>query len=273
MTTIVTRASKDSALSYAEMDANFTNLNIDKVETVSPTTSGTLTHSGDVFLSGSGQHITGDFSNATIANRVMLQTSTVNGATNIHAVPSGTGNIAGFKAESSSDVTNSSYATIDVVGGSHVSFASGVRGASTYLPMAFYTGGSERMRIDTSGNVLVTNPSGLGYGTGSGGAVTQATSKSTAVTLNKPTGRITMSNAALGAGAVVGFYLNTSLLGISDVLVVNVTNANGVNVMNYRAEAHILSAGVGFVKVTNTSGGSLSEAVVISFAIIKGSTT
>ena len=62
---------------------------------------------------------------------------------------------------------------------------------------------TERARIDSSGNVLVTNPAGLGYGTGSGGTVTQATSKSTTVVLNKPTGQITMNGAALASGAVV----------------------------------------------------------------------
>ena len=44
---------------------------------------------------------------------------------------------------------------------------------------------AEKFRIDNAGNVLVTSSGGLGYGTGSGGTVTQATSRTTGVTLNK----------------------------------------------------------------------------------------
>jgi len=44
-------------------------------------------------------------------------------------------------------------------------------------PIIFATADVERMRISATGDVLVTTPVGLGYGTGSGGTVTQATSK------------------------------------------------------------------------------------------------
>lgn len=48
---------------------------------------------------------------------------------------------------------------------------------------------------------VVDGTGGIGYQTGSGGTVTQATSKSTAVTLNKLSGRITLNAEALAAGA------------------------------------------------------------------------
>lgn len=54
MTTIVTRAGKGSPLTNNEMDSNLTNLNTYKVETNNPSTTGTLTHSGNIVLSGSG---------------------------------------------------------------------------------------------------------------------------------------------------------------------------------------------------------------------------
>ena len=133
------------------------------------------------------------------------------------------------------------------------------------------TGTGERMRIDSSGNVLVTNPAGLGYGTGSGGTVTQATSKSTAVTLNKPTGQITMNAAALGAGASVSFNLNNTIVGASDILVLNKGNA-GTNGNTYTIKCTYIAAGVAEITVTNNSAGSLSEAININFAIIKGAT-
>ncbi|MFN7318345.1 MAG: hypothetical protein ACK5S6_02435, partial [bacterium] len=45
-----------------------------------------------------GGRITGDFSNATVANRVAFQTSTVNGGTAVSVVPNGTGTFSQFSA-------------------------------------------------------------------------------------------------------------------------------------------------------------------------------
>jgi len=134
--------------------------------------------------------------------------------------------------------------------------------------VAVSTGGTERLRIDSSGNVIVTNATGgLGYGTGAGGTVTQATSKITAVTLNKPCGQITMNAASLGSGAVVAFSLNNSLIGVTDVVV---TTINFVNGQNYSCAAYQYGGGSCNIWVKNESGGALAEAVVINFAIIKG---
>lgn len=121
----------------------------------------------------------------------------------------------------------------------------------------------------TGGNVLVTGSGGLGYGVGSGGAVTQATSKSTAVTLNKPCGQITMNNAALAAGASVSFIVNTTSVTANDVVCV----ASPAFGLNYRIECSTVAPGLFYIRVTNISGGSLSEAIVINFAVIKGASS
>lgn len=125
--------------------------------------------------------------------------------------------------------------------------------------------------INSSGNVLVTSPAGLGYGTGAGGTVTQVTSKSTSVTLNKPTGQITMNNAALAAGATVIFQLNNSLCDITDSILCQMSWSGGFNPGNY--EIHSSGgSGAAMIMVKNVSAGSLSEAIVLNFAIIKGAT-
>jgi len=100
-----------------------------------------------------GGRITGDFSNATVANRVAFQTSTVNGGTAVSVVPNGTGTFSQFSAYTSADPTNSSVANVSAVSGSDIRVVSGITGTGTYLPLTFYTGGSERVRLDTSGNV------------------------------------------------------------------------------------------------------------------------
>ena len=119
-----------------------------------------------------------------------------------------------------------------------------------------------------SGNVTIGGGT-LGYGAGSGGTATQPTSKSTAVTVNKPSGKITMHNAALGPAASVVFQVLNSTVGANDS--VNL-NANGNYLAAYVIRCAVY-AGEFYVYVQNVSAGSLSEAVVINFNVIKGSTT
>jgi hypothetical protein len=121
--------------------------------------------------------------------------------------------------------------------------------------------------LDSSGN-LTLSAGTLGYGTGAGGTVTQATSKSTAVTLNKPSGQITMNNAALAASTSVSFTLNNSLIAITDTVVVSINN--NASFGNYLLQAEQARAGTVQMMLRNLTGGSLSDAVIFSFAIIKG---
>lgn len=327
-----------------------------------------ITDSGNLNFTGTGNRITGDFSNATIANRVLFQTSTANTSTIVQTIPSGTGTVARWNLANSSDPANASEASFAATS-TEVRVESTLRGTGTYLPMTFYTGGSERVRVDTSGNVGINtipkawaaasravqvNASGvfgavggtdvsmsanayfdginwkrinanaawnlgaestsgapsfalryaatgvadsnitwttplsvdssgnvtvstaalLGYGTGSGGTVTQATSKATSVALNKPTGQITMNNAALAAGTTVAFQCANNLVGQRDLVIANIAWGT-IDPTNYsiRASAYITAAGTILFQLKNESAVSLSEAVIINFAVIKGSIT
>lgn len=109
----------------------------------------------------------------------------------------------------------------------------------------------------------------FGYPTGQGGTVTQATNKSTAVTLSKLTGEITMNGAALAAGAIVSFTLTNTFIAATDVLVLNhsATGTVGAYLLNCQC-----GAGSAVINVRNTTAGSLSEAIKIRFAVIKGAT-
>jgi len=110
----------------------------------------------------------------------------------------------------------------------------------------------------------------FGYSTGAGGTVTQATSKATAVTLNKLTGEITLNAAALAAATVVTFVLNNSTAAAGDMLLVS--HHSGGTVGPYLLNGRVTGAGVCSVSVRNTSAGSLSEAIVVKFAVIKAAT-
>lgn len=136
--------------------------------------------------------------------------------------------------------------------------------------IAFQKDGTTNAFIDSSGNFFVTRASGLGYGTGAGGMVTQATSKATAVTLNTPTGQIVMNGAALAAGATVYFILNNSLLNATDILLVQ--PAGGSVGTEYQVWSSYVQAGSAYIAVKNNSAGSLSQVISIYFAIIKTAT-
>jgi len=108
----------------------------------------------------------------------------------------------------------------------------------------------------------------FGYGgTGTGGAVTQITSKSTGVTLSKACGAITMNNAALGAATIVSFVLTNTLIAAGDVLILNHISG-GVSVGSYALNAQC-AAGSATINVRNNTAGSLGEAIVIQFALVK----
>jgi hypothetical protein len=106
----------------------------------------------------------------------------------------------------------------------------------------------------------------LGYAAGAQGAVTQATSKSTAVTLNKSAGRITMNGAELAANTAVSFTMNNSLISANDTIIVNVSG--GATAGAYTTYISSMTAGSAVVTLRNLTGGALSEAVIINFATV-----
>ena len=107
----------------------------------------------------------------------------------------------------------------------------------------------------------------LGYTAAAQGTVTQQTNKSTAVTLNKSAGSITMNNAALASATNVTFTLNNSFISANDTIIL--TLAGGIATPgSYNVFANSLGAGTVSITLRNISAGSLSEAVVVNFALI-----
>lgn len=128
----------------------------------------------------------------------------------------------------------------------------------------------------TSGNIASSGgftsssaTAGIGYATGAGGTVTQATSKTTGVTLNNITGRITLSNASLAAATIVSFTLTNSAIAATDLLVLNHVSGGTLGAYTINAAA---AAGSATIHVRNNTAGALAEAIVIGFAVIKAVT-
>jgi hypothetical protein len=108
----------------------------------------------------------------------------------------------------------------------------------------------------------------LGYASGAQGAVTQGTSKSTGVTVNASMGQITMDSATLNTLTNVTFTLTNNLISVKDVIILNV--GSGATSGAYNCWISSMSAGTCTITVRNISGGNLSEAIVINFAVIHG---
>tara|TARA_R110000868_G_scaffold188653_1_gene431440 strand:+ start:20 stop:430 length:411 start_codon:yes stop_codon:yes gene_type:complete len=112
----------------------------------------------------------------------------------------------------------------------------------------------------------ISSASILGYTAAAQGTVTQATSKSTGVTLNKSAGQITLNNASLAATTTVTFTLTNSFLSSNDIVILSI--ASGGTAGAYNAYVSGLAAGSVVLALRNVTAGALAEAVVVNFAII-----
>lgn len=128
----------------------------------------------------------------------------------------------------------------------------------------FYANGTADNRFN--GNVLIFGAGALGYTTGSGGAVTQATSRTTGVTLNKTNGAITLFSAA-GSTTPTTFTVTNSTVAATDV--VSVCQKSGTD----KYIVLITTVAAGSFQITfYTTGGTTTEQPVFNFAVMKAVT-
>lgn len=114
--------------------------------------------------------------------------------------------------------------------------------------------------------LLVVGSGGLGYGTGSGGAVTQATSRTTGVTLDKTNGAITLVSAA-GTTTWQSFTVTNSTVAATDTIIVN--QKSGTDLY----QIFVTNVAAGSFKITfATTGGATTEQPVFNFSVIKAVT-
>ena len=117
------------------------------------------------------------------------------------------------------------------------------------------------------GSELILSDNKLGYTAAAQGAVTQLTSKATAVTLNASAGRITLNNASLAGATNVSFTMNNSFISANDALIVTISG--GATIESYNCWVNSLGVGTASITLRNiTAATSLSEAVIINFALI-----
>lgn len=134
------------------------------------------------------------------------------------------------------------------------------------MPVVNLGSDSDGISLTLAGTIR-SSGTGLGYATGSGGTVTQATNKATGVTLSRACGEITLSNAALAAAAIVSFTLTNTTIAATDLLILNHVTTGTRGAYNLNAQC---GAGSAIIYLRNNTAGSLGEAIVIRFAVIKG---
>jgi hypothetical protein len=111
---------------------------------------------------------------------------------------------------------------------------------------------------------------GIGYSAGAGAAVTQATNRTTAVTINATCGKITTSSASLAAETAAAFTVNNSTVAIGDVVVV--AQRSGSNGGDTDVYVSAVAAGSFQITVANhnaAAGTAETGAIIINFALIK----
>lgn len=127
--------------------------------TVSSVSTGSILNSGNLVFNGNTARIKGNFSGSTLGARTLFQTSNSSSATDLGIIPTGTG--SSVTAYASIDPANSSYASLQSTATS-INLLAGKTGSGSYLPLNFYTGGSNKVSIDTSGNLTTSANIGIG---------------------------------------------------------------------------------------------------------------
>ena len=118
----------------------------------------TFTMDGSLLLPGnvsyaSNASIIGDFTNSTVNNRTIFRPIAANSNPGVYTAPTGTGTAASWQAANSSNIANASKILIATNGTTDVQLVSGINGTGTYLPLSFYTNGSNQMQLGTAGNL------------------------------------------------------------------------------------------------------------------------
>lgn len=257
-----------------------TSVSVDNIKLDGNTISSTDTN-GNVVLSpnGSGLVAVGNlrFSGNTIS------TANVNGNLVLAPDGSGTVNIANANITGGTITGGVSFAGGSFTGISLVS-ATTITGGTTTNGGNLRLSGNTVSSTDTNGNVLLT-PNGTGQvlatkafgygGAGVGGTVTQLTSRTTGVTLNKLTGEIVLFAGTLAGHEADEFTLTNSTISANDMVVVCIkSGVDAATRKYYQVHVVTVSAGSCVISVGNIDNATIpaagTDSPVIQFTVIKG---
>jgi hypothetical protein len=189
------------------------------------------------------------------------------GAANVTAGSSGAYNLV-----LTTNVGASNQGTITIANGANGNITVAPNGTGvTAVSSAMTVAGNTAVtgNVSATGSILTSSSSGgIGYATGSGATVTQGTSRTTPVTINSPNGQITMFSAA-GSATAAQFSVSNSSVAANDMVHINV-KSGATNIYNVFVSA--VSTG-SFTVTFYTTGGTSTDAPVLQYSIIKGTTS
>lgn len=251
----------------------------------------TLDTNGNLVLAPNG---TGSVSIAKVA----VTGGAISGITDLAVADGGTG--ASTASDARTNLGLGTMATqaannVSITGGaiSGVTFTGSLTGltlveATTLTGLTTTNGGNLRLSgntlssTNTNGNINLTpngtgqvlTPAPFGYGTGAGGAVTQATSRTTGVTLDKITGEITLFAGILTGHEADEFTLTNSLIGANDVIVACIKSGCAAATRKYyQVQVVAVAAGSCVIALSNTDNSTIpspgTDSPVIQFTVIK----
>ena len=163
---------------------------------------------------------------------------------------------APFTVSSTTNVPNLNASSL-----SGATFASpGAIGSGTASTGAFTT-------VTATTSIKASGTGGIGYNTGAsaGGTVTQLISRTTGVTLDKITGRITLLNAAGDNTQWLSFTVTNSTVVATDTVIVT------GDVATNRYIANVSNVAAGSFEITYFSFGTAIDQPTFNFSVIKGS--
>jgi len=212
---------------------------------------------GDIAI-GAASHTGGTLVTSSSANALTVgRQGSTNPAFQVDA--STASSLTGLKATAAG--TGGGYALAVVeTGGTNNALTIDAMGSGTITLNGTATGNVTTPR----GLVSTGATAGIGYATGAGGAVTQSSSRTTGVTLNKVTGEITLVSAA-GSTTPASFTVTNSAVAATDTIVVSQQSGSDLY------EIFVTNVAAGSFKITFfTTGGTTTEQPKFNFAVIKG---
>ena len=195
-------------------------------------------------------------SNTTITHRIRNKSTT----------PGDTVCLGGQTGEGADSVRGKITFGLSGAGGTRGYVALSTRNSAGTMAEAFRADDNQKIVV-THGLTSRDTVDGIGYSTGAGGAVTQATSKATGVALNRASGQITLNAANLAADTTVSFTFTNTAIAATDVLLMN--HISGGTAGSYLLNAQC-AAGSALINVRNITAGALAEAIVIQYVVFKG---
>tara|TARA_R110002012_G_scaffold321839_1_gene551775 strand:- start:125 stop:1012 length:888 start_codon:yes stop_codon:yes gene_type:complete len=264
--TVLSAVGVSTALKLGTGSASVDNLKLDGNTVSSTDTNGNIT----LAPNGTG---------SVVMAKVAITGGSVSGITDLAVADGGTG-----ASDASTARTNLGLGSMATQAANSVAITGGTAAGITQLDVdnvrvdgntISSTNSNGSITLDPNGTGEIIAKAKVGYSSGDGGTVTQASSRTTGVTLNKLSGQITLVSAQITAHEANEFVLTNSFIAATDVVIVNLSGSSASDKKFYTVNITNVSAGACTISVGNNDNASIpaagAEAPVLSFMVLKAS--